>query len=319
MTPDDKALLSILLDDEASPDEVARALALIERKPDLMAYVERHQWLRAHWQKEYAGPQIDLRAGIWDKIAADNTASETGLVDELALRREARGLAQAMNYSNDVATDATQDHVTHTTVIEVDGPLAPKAPAGESATQQVQQEDDAAVSVSAMPNPQKRWWQPVAQLAVAASVCFAVVGVWYFDQPGTAAAPPASLVADSGVQAVPFNDAVARSQTAVASQLAASNNRASVASTSPTTLPVSNLVLPGAVQGVSSVAFEQSLPEHNNFVSLESLAAQERARLQSYYMMHTSNSALMQPVQGMQLVRIVDTPPSPQVRSTEGR
>ncbi|MEJ2668832.1 MAG: hypothetical protein P8077_00750, partial [Gammaproteobacteria bacterium] len=44
------------------------------------------------------------------------------------------------------------------------------------------------------------------------------------------------------------------------------------------------------------------------FVPLNSLATQERARVQAYYMMHTGNSALMQPLQSMQLVRIVDTP-----------
>jgi hypothetical protein len=55
-----------------------------------------------------------------------------------------------------------------------------------------------------------------------------------------------------------------------------------------------------------------------NFVSLDSLAERERARLQSYYMMHTGNSALMQPGKGMQLVRIVDTPPAPQLRTANG-
>lgn len=319
MTPDDKALLSVLLDDEASPDEVARALALLERKPDLMDYVERHQWIRAHWQKEYAGPQLDLRAGIWDKIAADASASEAGLVDELALRREARGLAKVMSQP--------EDDEMQTTVIEVDGPLASRDSNQESVSDEAQPEQQVVAMAGDVPVAKKRWWQPVAQMAVAASVCFGVVGLWYFDQPANTLAPTTNLVAGTDTQAVPFNDEVARSQTAVASQLAASNNRAKVASTAPvTSTPVvggigqgANLILPSAAQGIPQIALEQPLSDSMNFVSLESLAAKERARLQSYYMMHTGNSALMQPVQGMQLVRIVDTPPSPQLRSTGGQ
>lgn len=338
MSPDDKALLSVLLDDEASPDEVASALALLERKPELMSYVDRHQWLRAHWQKEYAGPQLDLRAGIWENIAAEDKASEAGLVDELALRREARGLAKVMNQTNS-SDDATSAESEQTVVITVDGPLAPSVPVAQSEVASASEASIADVrtetAVAMSQVPQKRWWQPVAQFAVAASVCAGVVGMWFFEQPPTTVTRGANLVAGVDAQPVPFNDEVARSQTAVASQFVASalNNGATVASTgalsSGQQSPIgrSTLVLPNALAGNTVVGgavapqlvVEPPVHESTDFVSLESLAAQERVRLQSYYMMHTGNSAMMQPAHGMQLVRIVDMPPSPQLRAVSGQ
>jgi hypothetical protein len=348
MNPDDKTLLSALLDDEANPDEVARALELLERKPELMAYVERQQWLRAHWQKEYSGPQLDLRAGIWEKISAEVSASEAGLVDELALRREARGLTKGLSVPEVQAPETRAKKVgnpEHRRLVEADASFAPL-----TAEQQVGREagsaTDAATNVatSAEEQPsvrQKRWWQSAAQFAVAASVCFGVVGIWYLDQPNNLpeTSSAAVLATNESVPVqVPFNESVAGSQTAVASKLAASlNNRATVAAAGSLGAGQPGALLPHVVMdqdAAPQLFVSKATPENPglngtsdysahtgslNFVSLDSLAAEERARLQSYYMMHTGNSALLQPIQGMQLVRIVDTPPSPLLRSASGQ
>lgn len=326
MSPDDKALLSVLLDDEASPDEISLALELLERKPELLSYLDQQQWLRVHWQKEYAGPQLDLRGGIWDKIAEEDAASEAGLVDELALRREARGLAKAI--SGTASPAETEEKA------ELEQVMAQSADAQTASIYSGQSTEQSVVEAVNDKRVQKRWWQPMAQVAVAASVCFGVVGLWYFEQPSTAVTPAVEatlatnqLANESNIlvaSSVPFNGDVASSPTAQARRFLENNPLPGAALAGLESAPQStpSVVVPTVPQGVVAgpqVAVQpQSVPEMINFVSLDSLAERERARLQSYYMMHTGNSALMQPGKGMQLVRIVDTPPAPQLRTANG-
>jgi len=259
MTCEHESLINKLLDGEASPEEVLAALDLLDNKPELMAFYQRQQWLRAHWQKEYLGEPVDLSQGVWDALDQAATSEDgVDVVDELALRREAKQQA-----------------------------IDPKQPMEQNS------QETAPSSTPVF----RHWWRGLAQGAVAAMVCLVVVGLYrdFGAHPG-----------DGQPQlAVDHNNSTQVASTFVPADDRLYQDRLQRSA--------AQLVVAGQEEPLAKGSMEAGLllasdSGEGQFVSLEKLREQERARLATYYMMHTGNSALIQPQQSVQLVRIVDTP-----------